>query len=163
MPDATTTDLYEVRVAVSPLREATTGPATFSLCVRNLPSDRGFLVGTGLESALDFLSGFRIGAEDADAFATVRHRPPADLDTLLGLEFTGQVRVVPEGRIVLTGEPLLEVTAPLPQAVRNIRAQPGDLTDRVRHRVEEETWPGRPVISRHSGRVPSGPDRSVRR
>ena len=115
MSDATTTDLYEVRVAVSPLREATTGPATFSF-VRKLPSDRGFRVGTGLESALDFLSGFRIGAEDADAFATVRHRPPADVDTLLGVGFTGQVRVVPEGRIVLTGEPLLEVTAPLPQA-----------------------------------------------
>ncbi|MER5667728.1 nicotinate phosphoribosyltransferase [Streptomyces mirabilis] len=116
MSVATTTDLYEVTVAMSCLREATTGPATLSLFVRNLPSDRGFLVGAGLESALDFLSGFRIGAEDADAFATVRHRPPADVDTLLGLEFTGQVRVVPEERIVLAGEPLLEVTAPLPQA-----------------------------------------------
>ncbi|MGW2973335.1 hypothetical protein ACWDBO_42400 [Streptomyces mirabilis] len=26
--------------------------------------------------ATTFPSGFRIGAEDADAFATVRHRPP---------------------------------------------------------------------------------------
>ncbi|MFD8217883.1 nicotinate phosphoribosyltransferase [Streptomyces sp. NPDC059697] len=116
MSDATTTDLYEVTMAMSYLREAMTGPATFSLFVRDLPSDRGFLVGAGLESALDFLSGFRIGAEDVDVFASALHRPPADVDALLGLEFTGQVRAVPEGRIVLAGEPLLEVTAPLPQA-----------------------------------------------
>ncbi|GAB2964175.1 hypothetical protein GCM10027075_74640 [Streptomyces heilongjiangensis] len=32
------------------------------------------------------------------------------------MEFTGQVRAVPGGRIVLVGEPLLELTAPLPQA-----------------------------------------------
>ncbi|MFI6494439.1 nicotinate phosphoribosyltransferase [Streptomyces sp. NPDC050564] len=116
MSDATTTDLYEVTMAMSYLREGMTGPATFSLFVRNLPSDRGFLVAAGLESALDFLSGLRVGSEDIDAFAAALHRPSCDLEPLLGLEFTGQVRAVPEGRIVLAGEPLLEVTAPLPQA-----------------------------------------------
>ncbi|MFD7443304.1 nicotinate phosphoribosyltransferase [Streptomyces sp. NPDC059909] len=116
MSDATTTDLYEVTMAMSYLREGMTAPATFSLFVRNLPRDRGFLVAAGLESALDFLSGLRVGSEDIDAFAAVLHRPRRDLEPLLGLEFTGQVRAVPEGRIVLAGEPLLEVTAPLPQA-----------------------------------------------
>ncbi|MGW2512250.1 nicotinate phosphoribosyltransferase [Streptomyces scopuliridis] len=116
MSSATTTDLYGVTMATSYLREGMTGPATFSLFVRDMPSDRGFLVAAGLESALDFLSGFRVGPEDVDAFASVLHRPPRDLAPLLGLEFTGQVRAVPEGRIVLAGEPLLEVTAPLPQA-----------------------------------------------
>src|SRR5690606_28703870 len=54
--------------------------------------------------------------EDVSAFAAALHRPPRDLEPLLGLRFTGSVRAVPEGRIVLAGEPLLEVTAPLPQA-----------------------------------------------
>ncbi|MDW4911085.1 nicotinate phosphoribosyltransferase, partial [Streptomyces sp. ADMS] len=58
----------------------------------------------------------RVDAEDVDAFASALHRPPHDLAPLLGMEFTGRVRAVPEGRIVLAGEPLLEVTAPLPQA-----------------------------------------------
>ncbi|WP_406411426.1 nicotinate phosphoribosyltransferase [Streptomyces sp. NBC_01614] len=116
MSDATTTDLYEVTMTMSYLREGMTGPATFSLFVRDLPPERGFLVAAGLESALDYLSGFRVGPEDVDAFASALHRPRRDLEPLLGLEFTGRVRAVPEGRIVLAGEPLLEVTAPLPQA-----------------------------------------------
>ncbi|MEV7061715.1 nicotinate phosphoribosyltransferase [Streptomyces collinus] len=116
MSEAMTTDLYEVTMAMSYLREGMTGPATFSLFVRDLPPERGFLVAAGLESALDYLSGLRVGPEDIDAFASALHRPPRDLQPLLGLEFTGDVRAVPEGRIVLAGEPLLEVTAPLPQA-----------------------------------------------
>ncbi|MFJ4077689.1 nicotinate phosphoribosyltransferase [Streptomyces iakyrus] len=116
MSEATTTDLYEVTMAMSYLREGMTGPATFSLFVRDLPPERGFLVAAGLESALDYLSGLRVGPEDVDAFASALHRHPRDLQPLLGLEFTGDVRAVPEGRIVLAGEPLLEVTAPLPQA-----------------------------------------------
>ncbi|CAM5294092.1 hypothetical protein SALBM217S_06797 [Streptomyces griseoloalbus] len=116
MSDATTTDLYEVTMAMSYLREGMTGPATFSLFVRDLPAERGFLVAAGLESALDHLSGLHVGPEDVDAFASALHRPPSDLRPLLDLKFTGDVRAVPEGRIVLAGEPLLEVTAPLPQA-----------------------------------------------
>ncbi|WP_369153334.1 nicotinate phosphoribosyltransferase [Streptomyces sp. R17] len=116
MSDATTIDLYEVTMAMSYLREGMTGPATFSLFVRDLPAERGFLVAAGLESALDHLSGLHVGPQDVDAFASALHRPPSDLRPLLGLEFTGDVRAVPEGRIVLAGEPLLEVTAPLPQA-----------------------------------------------
>ncbi|MGI5440306.1 nicotinate phosphoribosyltransferase [Streptomyces shenzhenensis] len=116
MSDAATTDLYEVTMAMSYLREGMTAPATFSLFVRELPPDRGFLVAAGLESTLDYLSCLRVGAEDVEAFASALHRPPRDLEQMRGLEFTGQVRAVPEGRIVLAGEPLLEVTAPLPQA-----------------------------------------------
>ncbi|PAZ15066.1 nicotinate phosphoribosyltransferase [Streptomyces sp. SA15] len=116
MSDATITDLYEVTMAMSYLREGMTSPATFSLFVRDLPPDRGFLVAAGLESALDYLADLRIGPEDVDAFASALHRPRRDLQPLLGLEFTGDVRAVPEGRIVLAGEPLLEVTAQLPQA-----------------------------------------------
>ncbi|MFI1702517.1 nicotinate phosphoribosyltransferase [Streptomyces bobili] len=116
MSGVTTIDLYEVTMAMSYLREGMTGPATFSLFVRDLPPERGFLVAAGLESALDYLGDFHVSPEDVAAFAAALHRPQKDLEPLLGLAFTGQVRAVPEGRIVLAGEPLLEVTAPLPQA-----------------------------------------------
>ncbi|MFJ9734761.1 nicotinate phosphoribosyltransferase [Streptomyces sp. NPDC101171] len=116
MSEATTTDLYEVTMALSYLREGMTGPATFSLFVRDLPPERGFLVAAGLDSALDYLSHLRVGPEDVEDFAAALHRPADELRPLRGLEFTGGIRAVPEGRIVLAGEPLLEVTAPLPEA-----------------------------------------------
>ncbi|MET7761357.1 nicotinate phosphoribosyltransferase [Streptomyces sp. NPDC005393] len=116
MSDAMTTDLYEATMALSYLREGMTAPATFDLYVRGLPPERGFLVAAGLEPALDYLSRFRVGPDDVEAFAAALHRPYKDLAPLLGLGFDGEVRAVPEGRIVLAGEPLLELTAPLPQA-----------------------------------------------
>ncbi|MDG9701627.1 nicotinate phosphoribosyltransferase [Streptomyces sp. DH37] len=116
VPGALTTDVYEVSMALAYLREGMTGEATFSLFVRKLPPRRGFLVAAGLESALAYLEGLRVGSAEAAAFAEALHRPVEDLEPLRGLEFTGEVRAVPEGRIVLAGEPLLEVTAPLPQA-----------------------------------------------
>ncbi|MFI8962876.1 nicotinate phosphoribosyltransferase [Streptomyces sp. NPDC053493] len=116
MSEVTTTDLYEVTMALSYLREDMRAPATFSLFVRDLPPGRGFLVAAGLEPALDFLSRFRVGRADLLEFSEVLRRPVEDLEPLHGLSFDGQVRAVPEGRLVLAGEPLLEVTAPLPQA-----------------------------------------------
>ncbi|MET8765628.1 nicotinate phosphoribosyltransferase [Streptomyces sp. NPDC004658] len=116
MSDVTTTDLYEVTMALSYLREDMRAPAIFSLFVRDLPPGRGFLVAAGLESALDFLADYRVEREDVEEFADALHRPVQDLEPLLGLSFDGEVRAVPEGRLVFAGEPLLEVTAPLPQA-----------------------------------------------
>ncbi|WP_245641196.1 nicotinate phosphoribosyltransferase [Streptomyces megasporus] len=116
VPGALTTDLYEVSMALAYLRDDMIGEATFSLFVRKMPPRRGFLVAAGLESALSYLEGLRVGSAEAAAFAEALHRPVEELAPLVGLEFTGEVRAVPEGRIVLAGEPLLEVTAPLPQA-----------------------------------------------
>ncbi|MFD4973308.1 nicotinate phosphoribosyltransferase [Streptomyces sp. NPDC058424] len=116
MSDVTTTDLYEVTMALSYLREDMCAPATFSLFVRGLPSGRGFLVAAGLESALGFLARYRTEQEDVEAFADALRRPVQDLEPLLGLSFEGDVRAIPEGHVVFAGEPLLEVTAPLPQA-----------------------------------------------
>lgn len=116
MSHVTTTDLYEVSMALSYLREGLTDDATFSLFVRGLPEGRGFLVSAGLEPVLDFLSGFRVTTDDADDFAAALRCRHDDVRPLVGLGFEGEVRAVPEGRAVLSGEPLLEVTAPLPQA-----------------------------------------------
>jgi nicotinate phosphoribosyltransferase len=116
MSEATNTDLYELTMALSYVHEGMTEPATFSLFVRDLPPERGFLVAAGLEPALDFLSSFRIGPADLDAFAKAMDRPARDLVPLLGMTFEGEVRAVPEGTVVFAGEPLLEVTAPLPVA-----------------------------------------------
>jgi nicotinate phosphoribosyltransferase len=116
MSTARITDLYEVTMVHSYLTEGLTAPATFSLYVRALPPGRGFLIAAGLESALDYLEHLHVDDGDLEAFAHALHRPSSELSPLRDLRFRGDVRAVPEGRVVLAGEPLLEVTAPLPQA-----------------------------------------------
>ncbi|MFI8008507.1 nicotinate phosphoribosyltransferase [Streptomyces sp. NPDC086010] len=116
MSQTTATDLYEASMALVYLREGMTKDATFSLFTRDLPPGRGFLVSAGLEPVLDFLTDFRVTPDDARGFATALGCDPQDVQPLVGLGFEGEVRAVPEGRVILPGEPLLEVTAPLPQA-----------------------------------------------
>ncbi|SDM35568.1 nicotinate phosphoribosyltransferase [Allokutzneria albata] len=110
------TDLYEIRMAVSYLRNGMTGDATFSLFARALPPDRGFLVSAGLADCVDFLESFCFTGDELDYLRSALGLSAADLDALGALRFTGDVWAVPEGRVVFAGEPLLEVTAPIAQA-----------------------------------------------
>ena len=108
-------DLYELTMAASYLRRGMTQSATFSLFVRQLPPSRGFLVAAGLEDVLRLLP--QISFDDAD-LAWLGHQgfDGETLDAFRELRFTGDVWAVPEGRVIFADEPLIEVTAPLPQA-----------------------------------------------
>ncbi|MES9538587.1 nicotinate phosphoribosyltransferase [Actinomadura sp. NPDC000600] len=110
------TDLYEVTMAASYLRRGMTGPATFSLFVRKLPPDRGFLISAGLEDCLSFVEDYGFSEDDLGYLAAEQGLDDASLRAFERLRFTGDVRAVPEGRVVYPGEPLLEVTAPIAEA-----------------------------------------------
>jgi nicotinate phosphoribosyltransferase len=112
---ALATDLYELNMAASYLRRGMTDTATFSLFVRRLPPGRGFLVAAGLESCLRFLEDVRFAEQDLDYLRDELAFRPEDIDAFASLRFTGDVWAVPEGRVVYASEPLLEVTAPLPE------------------------------------------------
>ena len=116
MPGGLLTDLYELNMAASYLRRSMTGQATFSLFVRDLPPCRGFLVAAGLADCLQFLEDFSFTEEDLDYLRQARGCGEEALRAFAGLRFTGEVRAVPEGRVVFAGEPLLEVTAPVAEA-----------------------------------------------
>ncbi|MBI4503147.1 MAG: nicotinate phosphoribosyltransferase [Gemmatimonadetes bacterium] len=110
------TDLYELTMAASYVREGMTAPATFSLFVRRLPPERSFLIAAGLRDALEYLQDFRFSDR---ALEYLRSLDRFDVDFLSFLHnfwFRGDVWAMPEGTIVFPDEPLLEVTAPLPQA-----------------------------------------------
>lgn len=109
-------DLYELNMAASYFRRGMTEAATFSLFVRHLPEQRGFLVAAGVESCLDFLQGLRFEEEDITYLRETLGFTSRDLEAFRRLRFTGDVWAIPEGRIALGGEPLVEVTAPLPEA-----------------------------------------------
>ncbi|MGZ5128020.1 MAG: nicotinate phosphoribosyltransferase [Actinomycetota bacterium] len=112
MPGALLTDLYELNMAASYLRRGMHAPATFSLYVRGLPKRRGFLVAAGLEACLDFLESVSFDDDDLAYLSTVGFDDRA-IEDFRGLRFDGEVWAVPEGRIIYSEEPILEVTAPV--------------------------------------------------
>lgn len=109
------TDLYELRMAQTCLREGMTAPATFSLYIRP-DRERPWYLAAGTERALDLLDRFRYGPQEVGYLASVGLGDDL-LDWLGALELGGEVWAVPDGTIVLADEPLLEFTAPLPQAM----------------------------------------------
>ncbi len=110
------TDLYEITMAASYFREGMRGAATFSLFVRRLPPERSFLVAAGLEDVLRFLEDFRFSADALWYLRSLQRFPDDFLEFLSRVRFTGEVRAVPEGTVVFTDEPMLEVTAPIIEA-----------------------------------------------
>jgi nicotinate phosphoribosyltransferase len=114
--NALLTDLYELNMVASYLRRRMNGTATFSLFVRRLPDTRGFIVAAGVESCLDFLEQLRFEEDDLRYLGDGLGFTAADLEAFRRFRFTGDVWAIPEGRIAFAGEPLVEVTAPLPQA-----------------------------------------------
>ena len=113
MSTALVTDLYELTMAEAFLRAGMNATATFSLYVRRLPAQRGYLVAAGLDEALAYLESFRFTADDLDFLRGTGRFSKELLGYLAGVRFTGDVRAIPEGRVVFAEEPLLEVTAPL--------------------------------------------------
>lgn len=109
------TDLYELRMVASYLRQGMTAPATFSLFIRPNVA-RPWYVALGIERVLELLSSFTFGPEELDEL----ERLGVDDDTREQLADwridTGDLWAVPDGTVVLAQEPVLELTAPMPAA-----------------------------------------------
>lgn len=116
VPSALVTDLYELTMAAAYQAEGIEHEATFELFVRSLPPQRRFLLAAGLDDALDGLESWRFDAGDVAYLSGLGLFPPAFLDRLANLRFSGEVWAVPEGEAVFAGEPLVRVTAPLVEA-----------------------------------------------
>ena len=117
---ALSTDLYEVTMMAGYYTAGLTPRATFELYVRDLPPNRSFLVAAGLEQALDYLETLRFSPGDVEhlrGLPALHGVRPDFFDAYLPqFHFTGEVWAVEEGTPVFPPEPLLRVTAPLPEA-----------------------------------------------
>ena len=111
-----TTDLYELNMVQAYLDHGENNEAVFEFFVRKLPPRRGFLLAAGLEDALHYLETIKFSdAEIAWLKSTGRFRDNL-IDYLKNFRFTGDVHAIPEGTVCFAPEPLLRITAPLPQA-----------------------------------------------
>ncbi|WP_031433674.1 nicotinate phosphoribosyltransferase [Methylomarinum vadi] len=110
------TDLYQLTMLQGYFHERMYAPATFELFVRKLPPHRNFLVAAGLEQLLDFLEGFCFSDDECDWLASCGRFDSEFINYLRSLRFTGEIDAMPEGTLFFPDEPILRVTAPLPEA-----------------------------------------------
>ena len=115
-PSALCVDLYELTMAQSYLERGLRGEATFGVWVRRLPPDWGFLVAAGWPRVLDFAGGLRFAPDDIAYLRSTALFRAEFLAALPALRWRGRMRAIQEGCPFFAGEPILEVTSPLPEA-----------------------------------------------
>ena len=110
------TDLYQLTMLQGYFDRGMEETAVFEFFVRKFPSQRNFLVAAGLEQALIFLENLRFTSDELEWLSGYGTFRPAFVQYLENLRFTGDVHAMPEGTAFFPNEPILRVTAPLPQA-----------------------------------------------
>jgi nicotinamidase-related amidase len=113
---AVLTDLYQLTMLKAYHDRGMNQTAVFEFYIRNLPTQRNFLMAAGLEQVLEYLENLRFTQQERD-WLKISGRFPADfVDSLKDFRFTGNVDALPEGTVFFANEPVLRITAPLPQA-----------------------------------------------
>lgn len=110
------TDMYQLTMAQAYVAEGMLGPATFSLFYRNLPDDRNYILSCGIDDVVDFLCDLSFGDDDLAYLRETGKFSGAFLDYLADFRFTGDVHALPDGTPTFPHAPMLEVTAPAPEA-----------------------------------------------
>ena len=88
------TDLYELTMVQSYLREGMTAPAVFELFFRELPPTRNFIVAAGLNPLLEMLEGLHFTEAELDYLRGENRFSKEFLDQLADFRFTGDVWAV---------------------------------------------------------------------
>jgi nicotinate phosphoribosyltransferase len=114
--EALLTDFYQLTMLSAYFERGMVDTAVFEFFVRRLPKKRNFLVAAGLEQLLEYLEGLSFTAAELDWLASTQRFSSTFLERLAGLRFTGDVDALPEGTVFFGNEPVVRVTAPLPQA-----------------------------------------------
>jgi nicotinate phosphoribosyltransferase len=110
------TDLYELTMLQAYWREGMNGVAVFELFIRRLPRGRNFLMAAGLAQVLDYLENLAFSSEELNWLSSCGLFAKDFVDYLAPMRFRGDVHALPEGTVFFADEPLLRITAPLPQA-----------------------------------------------
>lgn len=110
------TDLYQLNMTEAYLAHGESKTAVFEFFVRRLPEQRGFLIAAGLEQALEFLEKVKFSDKELDWLSSSARFTDRLINYLAKFRFSGDVHAMPEGTAFFTNEPILRITAPLPEA-----------------------------------------------
>jgi nicotinate phosphoribosyltransferase len=110
------TDLYQLTMLQAYFDQGMEDTAVFEFFSRKLPPTRGFLMAAGLEQVLDCLEHLRFTPRELEWLAHSGRFSRDFIGYLERLRFTGDVHAMPEGTIFFPTEPIIRVTAPIPQA-----------------------------------------------
>ena len=116
LQEALLTDLYQLTMVQAYLESSQIDTAVFEFFVRKLPPQRGFLMSAGLDQALDFLENLRFSTDELNWLEKTGRFNARLIDYLANFRFSGEVHAMPEGTLFYRNEPILRVTAPLPEA-----------------------------------------------
>jgi nicotinate phosphoribosyltransferase len=110
------TDLYQLTMLQSYLDQNMQDEAVFEFFVRKIPENRNFLIAAGLEQLLEFLQRATFSEQELNYLARSGFFKPNLIDYLAQFRFSGAVLAMAEGTACFSNEPLLRITAPLPEA-----------------------------------------------
>jgi nicotinate phosphoribosyltransferase len=110
------TDLYQLTMLQSYHGGGMNGTAVFEFFVRRLPAQRNFLLAAGLADLVDYLTTLEFTAPDLEALEATELFDASFLEYLARFRFTGDVDALPEGTACFQEEPIVRITAPLPEA-----------------------------------------------
>ncbi len=110
------TDLYELTMLQGYLAGGMHDTAVFEFFIRKLPERRGFLLACGLETLLDFVEQMRFSRPELEYLASTGRFSSSLIDYLGHFRFSGDIEAMPEGTVFFENEPVVRVTAPLPEA-----------------------------------------------
>lgn len=110
------TDFYQFAMLQAYLERGMEDTAVFECFVRTMPPQRGFFMAAGLAQLLEYLENVRFTPAELDWVANSGRFSPSLIDYLERFRFTGDVQAMPEGTVFFANEPIVRITAPLPQA-----------------------------------------------
>lgn len=111
------TDLYQLTMVGGYVKEGKKDQwANFDYFFRKIPDDGGYCVLAGLADVIDYIQTLKFSDQDLTYLDSLNIFSKDVLTYLEHFKFTGDLWAIPEGTVVFPHEPLIRVTAPLPEA-----------------------------------------------
>ncbi|MFH1349887.1 MAG: nicotinate phosphoribosyltransferase [Pseudomonadota bacterium] len=111
------TDLYQLTMVGGYVKEGKKEQcANFDYFFRKIPDNGGYCILAGLEDLINYLNALRFTQQDLAYLKGLSIFSNEFIEYLANFKFTGDMWAIPEGTVVFPHEPLIRVSAPLPEA-----------------------------------------------